>query len=178
MPKGRVGWAIACTACLCLPVAHAASSQPASSPASAPTTSTAPAGGKDLSQLGLREDRGKGLPTLSDGDSGGLLGQMVACVLVILVLGGAAVFVAKRYLPRVRPGGGQRIRVVDSAYLGPRKQLHVLEVGGQRFLVASCRDRVTMISELTSSFSEVYEEKKAQADGGPPPAGIEKETGG
>jgi len=89
---------------------------------------------------------------------------MLAYAVVILVLGGAAIFVAKRYLPRARSAGGRRIRVLDSVYLAPRKQLHVLEVGPQRFLVASCRDSVTMISELKSSFSEVYEEKKAVAD--------------
>ncbi|MGB2824348.1 MAG: flagellar biosynthetic protein FliO [Phycisphaerae bacterium] len=108
---------------------------------------------------------------LSQDDGGGVLSRMLAYAVVILLLGGAAVFLTKRYLPRAKSPSGRRIRVVDSVYLAPRKQLHVLEVGPQRFLVASCRDNVTMISELKPSFSEVYEEKKAVADRAAPSAG-------
>jgi flagellar biogenesis protein FliO len=179
--------AMAAAWCLCLAAGAVGASQPASAPApatrpgagqpptSAPATATAPSGDKSISRLGLRDDRGRRLPTLSEGDGDGLLGRMLAYGAVILLLGGAAVFMARRYLPRARPAGGRRVRVTDSVYLGPRKQLHVLEVGPQRFLIASCRDSVTMISELTSSFSELYEDRKAEADREPRPAAGRKE---
>ena len=165
-------WAIAPICALCVATAGAAGSRPASmptsvptsmpasAPTSAPTTASAPAKARSLSEIGLRDDRPRALPVLAGDDHDGFLGRMLAYVGVALVLGLGAVFVAKRYLPRMAPRGGERIHVVDSAYLGPRKQVHVLEVGAQRFLVASCRDSVTMISELARSFSEVYEENK------------------
>jgi len=173
--------------CLCIAAGAVEASQPASvpvpatrpgageAPTSAPATATAPSSDKSISRLGLRDDRGRRLPTLSEGDDDGLLGRMVAYGTVILLLGGAALFVARRYLPRARPAGGRGVRVTDSVYLAPRKQLHVLEVGPQRFLIASCRDSVTMISELTSSFSELYEDRKAEADREPRPPGGDKE---
>lgn len=98
-------------------------------------------------------------------DASQALGRMAAYVVIILILGALAIIVGKRYLPRLSPGGGRGIRVVDSAYLGPRKQLHVVQVGQRRFLLASCRDSVGMLSELTGSFPEVYERKVASAEG-------------
>ncbi|HUS92486.1 MAG TPA: flagellar biosynthetic protein FliO [Phycisphaerae bacterium] len=129
----------------------AAASRPATQAA---TTTTAPA------KLPLRSDPAGGLPTLSDGDRPGVLGQMAAYALLILALGGGALLMVRRYFPRPRSRQGGRLRVIDSVYIGPRKQVHVLEVGSQRFLLASCRDSVTMISELGSSFSELYGREK------------------
>jgi flagellar biosynthetic protein FliO len=129
---------------------------------------TAPAGSADkyLPKLPLRGDRSQGLPTLPDSASGGVLGKMMAYVIVILLLGGVAMVLAKRLLPRFQPAGGGRIRVVDNAYLGPRKQLHVVQIGSQRFLLASCRDSVTMISELASTFADALEASKADTGTG------------
>jgi flagellar biogenesis protein FliO len=118
----------------------------------------------------LRTDPSRGLPTLADDGSAGLFGRMLAYLVVVAMLGAAAVFVAKRYFPRGKASLG-RIRVLDSAYLAPRKQLHILEVGPQKFLVASTRDHVSMIAELRDSFGEAYERQKARADAGQAPAG-------
>jgi len=137
---------------------------PTSAPTSAPTTTSAPATAGDVSRITLRDDRSRALPAFGGDDHDGFLGRMLAYVGVTLVLALGAVFLAKRYLPRMATRGGERIHVVDSAYLGPRKQVHVLEVGSQRFLVASCRDSVTMISELSRSFSEVYEDSQTRCD--------------
>jgi flagellar biogenesis protein FliO len=170
------------------PAAAAATTAPAKTPAtatSAPTTAptTAPAGsaGRSTAKLPLRSDRTQGLPTLPDSGSGGVLGKMASYAIVILLLGAAAMVLGKRYLPRLQPAGVGRIQVVDSAYLGPRKQLHVVQIGSQRFLVASCRDSVTMISELASTFAEALEASNAAtgteadtgADGSAGPAGRE-----
>lgn len=138
--------------------AGASASQPASRPAA--TTQSAPVD-RAFSNRPLRTGRGGGLPTLSDSDRPNVLGRMLAYAVVILVLGTAAVFVTKRYLPRVRSASGRGIRMVNSVYLGPRKQVHVLQVGSQRFLVASCRDNVSLVSELSGSFADVYDKTAA-----------------
>jgi flagellar biogenesis protein FliO len=131
-----------------------------------PTRTTAPAKDKPAGKLPLRTDR-KPLPKMDDGSGGGL-GRMLAYTLVVLLLGAAAVFAARRYLPRRTAASGARILVVDGAFLGPRKQLHIVEVGRQRFLVASCRDSVSVIAELAGPFCEVYEREKARAEDQPP----------
>ena len=142
-----------------------ATSRPAhatSRPAPTSAATSAPAAEQADGKLALRTDRRKPVPTLSDGSATGLLGRTLAYVAVVAVLGAGAVLVAKRYFPRGRASVG-RIRVMDSVYLAPRKQLHILEVGGQRFLVASCRDSVSMIAELRGSFSDTYERQMARA---------------
>jgi flagellar biosynthetic protein FliO len=140
---------------LAKPLAAVATTDPASAPAGLADKSAA--------KLPLRDDHSHALPTLPDSPSGGVLGKTAAYAIVILLLGAVAMVLAKRFVPRFQPAGGGRIKVVDSAYLGPRKQLHVVHVGPQRFLLASCRDSVTMISELTRSFAEALEASKAEA---------------
>lgn len=153
---------------------------PASAPASRPTSrpaTTTPAGKREAdSKLPLRKKPAKGLPTISDDNGSGWPGRMLSYLLVILVLGAAAIVVVKKVLPRLNPAAaGKGIRVLDSTYLGPRKQVHVLQVGPQRFLVASCRDSISMLSELSGSFSEVYEKQQASSPSAPQPGEEEGE---
>ncbi len=143
---------------------YAAAQTTAAATAPAGTQPTTDRGGK----LVLRGEGNRSLPALDDGD--GILGQMVSYVLVILVLGGAAAWAARRFLPRSRPQDeGGRIRVTDTLHLSPGKQLQVIEVGGQRFLIASCKDGVSLVSELKASFAGIYEQTRA--DGGDAPSG-------
>jgi len=127
---------------------------PAAQPTATRSATTRPAA-KAAKALPVRKDTTP-LPTLKGAEGAGVLGQMLAYALVILVLGGGALLVMRRYFPRTRPSAGGKLRIVHSAYLGPRKQVHVLEAEGRRFLLASCRDSITMLSELTDPFSQVY----------------------
>ncbi len=72
-----------------------------------------------------------------------LLGLVIVIVLAVIVL-----LSAKRLMGRIGSGPGQRIRVKETCTLGPRKALHWVEAGEQRFLIASTPDRVVLISEL------------------------------
>ena len=76
--------------------------------------------------------------------------KLVASILVILVLGAIGMVVVRRVLPamKIRPGGS--IKVVETAYLTPRKVLHLVSVGSQTFLVGGNRDGVTVITEVSS----------------------------
>jgi flagellar biogenesis protein FliO len=136
----------------------------------------APAGGG----LMLRKEEPRPIPTLrDDSGSGGVIRRMASYAIVILLLGGGAVVLARKYFRRLAPaaaGGGQKVRVVDSIHVGPGKQVLVLEAGSQRFLVASCKDRVNLISELTGSFAEVYQERSR--DDSDEAAGSAKESQG
>ena len=138
---------------------NASATTPAAAPAASNSTTKPAEKPGHITKLLRRENTGgKSLPKLPETE--GYLGKMIAYVVVILVLGVGAFLAAKRFLPRGRLPDEGKIRVVGSTYLGPRKQLHVLEVGSQRFLVASCRDSVSMISELRTSFSDVFETQK------------------
>jgi len=149
-----------------LAAAEPPSTRPTSAATTAPSPASAPADVKSISKLPLRTEKSDKPLRLSDED-GIRYGQMLAYLLVVVVLGLVAIIAAKRLLPRLNPAaGGRRIRVVDSAYVGPRKQVLVIQVGPRKFLVGSCRDSLTLLSEITDTFSDIYESKRASADGG------------
>jgi flagellar biogenesis protein FliO len=78
-----------------------------------------------------------------------LLVKMTLSVLVVAVLGAAAIYASRKLLPRIANLPGKEIRIIETTHLGPRTQLHLLEVGGRRVLIASTGDNVTMLADLT-----------------------------
>jgi len=83
---------------------------------------------------------------------------MLAYTLVILVLGAVGILVARRYRPGVTRRGGRNVALLETTYLGPRKAVHLLQVGERRFLVSSSRDGVSMPTDVTAAFGGAYEQ--------------------
>lgn len=71
-----------------------------------------------------------------------------ASAFVVLVLGGLAMIVVRKVLPKLRIKQGRRIRVIETAYLSARKSVHLIQVGSQTFLLAGGKDSITAISEV------------------------------
>jgi len=139
-----------------------AATQPApAAPTTRPTTAPAPPGGPGTFDPG-RDDPFAGRTA----DTSGLMYRMLAYTLIILVLGVIALLVVKKVLPRITASAGKRISVLETAYLGPRKTLHLLQVGSQRFLVAGSRDRITLLGEVTGAFADEDEAEAAPTGGG------------
>jgi flagellar biogenesis protein FliO len=86
---------------------------------------------------------------------GELFLRMMLSVGLVIGLGGIALYLSKRTLPRVVHAGGKEIHVLETAYLGPRKALHLVEVGSQRLLIASTHDRITMLAPLNETWIEM-----------------------
>ncbi len=120
---------------------------------------------KTLDDLGI-------FPTDDGADLGGLLARMLAATLVIVVIGGVAIYLLKRVLPRVGRRGGRRIQVEETSYLGPRKAVHLLKVGSRRLLVGSSKDGIHRIEDVTDAFGPDYDavarevERDSQDDAG------------
>ena len=88
----------------------------------------------------------------SDAPGGGLIWRTLASVLVVLVLGGIALYLSRRFSPKfVRPAG-RSISVVETIYLGPRKPVHLLKVGTRRYLAGGSRDQVSVLADVTDAF--------------------------
>ena len=134
-------------------LASASETAPASRPTTAPATQ--PAGRAPL-RLPLS---GAGETTLLDtmDDDPAPWGQMVAAVIVILVVGGVSLLVIKKFVPRLAVSTGKTISVVESIYLGPRLTVHLVDVAGQRFLLSSTRDRISMLAEVAPPGGEGVE---------------------
>jgi flagellar biosynthetic protein FliO len=74
--------------------------------------------------------------------------KMMFAVALVIGLGLAVLYLSKRVLPRITNAPGKEIRILETAYLGPRKALHLVEVANQRLLIASTNDGVTMLTHV------------------------------
>ncbi len=86
--------------------------------------------------------------TAAELDNGGLFLRMMLSVGIVIGLGAAALYLSRRVLPRVTRTAGREIRIVETACLGPRKAIHVVEVGNRRLLIASTSEHITMLTPL------------------------------
>jgi len=94
---------------------------------------------------------------------GELFLRMMLSVGLVLALGGVALYLSKRALPKVVHPGGKEIHILETAYLGPRKALHLVEVGGQRLLIASTNDGVAMLASLTEAWPDLPKMEMGEA---------------
>ena len=139
-----------CKGVLASPSETAPASLPATAPATQPATQPAAGAGQPLP---LPEDNGQEpLPTMPEGP--GPWWHMLASVIVILVLGGVALVVIKKFIPRLAVSTGKKISVLETIYLGPRLSVHLVDVAGQRFLLASTRDCISMLAEVAGAVGE------------------------
>jgi len=120
-------------------------------PPAARAAEDSPATSRDVDTAANDTDKGKGLGAREPYDTGSLLGHSLAAVLVILVLGAAAVFVIKRVLPRLGISQGRRITVLETVYLGPRKSLYMVRVGERTLLVSGTRERLGLLADVTDA---------------------------
>ncbi len=81
--------------------------------------------------------------------------DLVRAVLLVAVLGAAAIYVSKKLLPKITNLPGKEVRVVETVYLGPRKAVHVLEVGSRRFLVGSTNENITKLADITDDLTDL-----------------------
>jgi flagellar biogenesis protein FliO len=120
---------------------------------------------------GKRNKQGSGPGGFFDRDPSSeptnLLAHSLAAVLVILVLGAAAIFVVKRLLPRLGISQGQRVRVLETVYLGPRKSLYVVQVGDRTLLVSGTRERLALLADVTGSVPPPDESDPVTSAAGP-----------
>jgi flagellar biosynthetic protein FliO len=98
-------------------------------------------------------------PSFSDrlgyNPEGGIYYRMMLAVLIVVVLGAAAIYVSRKLLPRITNLPGKEIRVAETVHLGPKKAVHVLEVGGRRFLIGSTSESVTKLADITGDSADV-----------------------
>jgi flagellar biogenesis protein FliO len=56
---------------------------------------------------------------------------------------------------------------METTYLGPRKTLHLVHVGGRKYLLAGSGDRVTLVADVTAALGAQADQKgKAQEASG------------
>ncbi len=81
--------------------------------------------------------------------------KMMLSVLLVIALGVAAIYVSKKLLPKITNLPGKEIRIVETVHLGPRKAVHLLEIGNQRLLIGSTNENVTKLADVTSTLTDL-----------------------
>ncbi len=77
--------------------------------------------------------------------------KMLLSILVVAILGAAVVYTSKKLLPKISNLPGKQIRVVETSHLGPRKAIHLIQIGSRRLLIGSTSEAITMLSDVTDS---------------------------
>jgi flagellar biogenesis protein FliO len=81
---------------------------------------------------------------------GGYIANFTVYTMAMIGLICFAIFVYKKFTDgTMRSGDGKFLEVEESMSLSPRKTLHVVRAGNEKFLIASDVDRTTLISKLT-----------------------------
>ena len=92
-----------------------------------------------------------------DGSTGNqeLFFKMMVSVLFVVAMGAAAIYVSKKFLPKITNLPGKEIRIAETVHLGPHKAVHLLEIGNRRLLIGSTNENITRLADLTSAFTEL-----------------------
>ena len=82
-----------------------------------------------------------------------LVVKTIGALLIVLALCAGTLVVSKRVFPQINRVTGKSIQIHETAMLGPRKYLHIVEVSNQRLLLGSTNDRITMLAHLIDDLS-------------------------
>jgi flagellar biosynthetic protein FliO len=74
--------------------------------------------------------------------------KLTFAVLMVIVLGWAAIYLSKKILPKLSSMSGKTIQVVETVHLGPRKSVHLLKIGNKQILVGSTNDNITKLADI------------------------------
>ena len=69
-------------------------------------------------------------------------------VLFIAVLGVTAIYISKKFLPRITNLPSKKIQIIETIHLGPRKAVHLLKIGNQQLLIGSTNESITKLAEI------------------------------
>jgi len=81
--------------------------------------------------------------------------KIMLSVVFIIILGAAAIFMTKKFFPNIAKLQGKEIRVIETVHLGPRKSVHLLEIGKRRFLIGSTNENIRKLADLTDFASSM-----------------------
>ena len=81
--------------------------------------------------------------------------RMTLSVVLVVILGVGAIYVSRRLLPRLTHLPSKEIRIVETAYLGPRKAVHLVKIGDQRLLIGSTNENITMLTHVSDPLADL-----------------------
>jgi len=93
-----------------------------------------------------------------------------AALLLVLALIFFVVYLMKRFLPSitgnvmaVRDFKKDKIEIISSRSLGPKKSLYIIKADGRRFLISSTDNVISLLSELEKAEEEIKQESSEKS---------------
>ncbi|HOK65205.1 MAG TPA: flagellar biosynthetic protein FliO [Anaerohalosphaeraceae bacterium] len=80
-----------------------------------------------------------------------LVRQLLIMILIVAIFGSGLWWFVRKYSKGLLVGKGRLITVVETVPLGPRKMLHLVEVGRKKLLLSSTPDSIRFLAELTET---------------------------
>ena len=96
----------------------------------------------------------------------GVVIKTLGALVLVVGVGVGALMLVKRVFPKISGAGSRSIKIQETALLGPRKYLHVVEVSNQRLLLGSTNDRITMLAHLVDDLSRLELEPDGEREAG------------
>ena len=75
--------------------------------------------------------------------------KMMLAVLLVVILGAAAIYISKKFVPRITSLSGKKIQVIETVHIGQRKAIHLIKIGEQMLLVGSTNESITKLADIT-----------------------------
>jgi flagellar biosynthetic protein FliO len=110
---------------------------------------------------------GPSLDNQTDISLGGkeLFYKMMFSVALIAGLAVAAFYMSRKVLPKVTHASAKEIRVVETTYLGPRRTLHLVQVGNQKLLIGSTNETITTLAHVGDAWLDLSRQELDSAVG-------------
>lgn len=78
-----------------------------------------------------------------------LVRQLLIMTFIIALFGGGFWWFVRKYSKGLLVGKGRFITILETIPLGPRKTVHLLEVGHKKLLIGSTPDSIRLLADLT-----------------------------
>ncbi|MEJ5259274.1 MAG: flagellar biosynthetic protein FliO [Anaerohalosphaeraceae bacterium] len=78
-----------------------------------------------------------------------LVRQLLVMTFIVALFGGALWWFVRKYSKGLLVGKGRFITILETIPLGPRKTVHLLEVGHKKLLIGSTPDSIRLLADLT-----------------------------
>lgn len=81
--------------------------------------------------------------------------RMTLAVVLVIALAVAALYLSKKVLPKIVKASGKEIRIVETTYLGSRKALHLVQIGGQKLLIGSTNESIATLAHIGDAWLDL-----------------------
>jgi len=109
----------------------------------------------DTNDLFGEEDKEEGFKT--NGLQNQLYKQLAKTVIFVAIVGAGVWFYCKKMSGRWNPTKGKNIIITETVNLGPRKHLHIVQIGTKNYLISSTADTIRLLDDVTESLEQDHE---------------------